>query len=147
MIIVLDKTISDTEYISVTMEFKSLGNQLPYFSIITQDGCDHDAIREHFPELAKYIKWHLVSSKEPMHYIANSMYWLKEDNMDNFKSTALIGCLPNDTTITEFIQMDKSVWYPNLIENLLWKRLPYLMELFHRDMRELFGDDYETKST
>lgn len=41
-------------------------------------GCIHDDISERLPELAKYIKWHLVSTDGPMHYIANSMYHAKE---------------------------------------------------------------------
>ena len=31
-------------------------------------GCLHDDIAKHIPELAPYIKWHLVSSDGPMHY-------------------------------------------------------------------------------
>lgn len=37
-------------------------------------GCIHYEIKKHFPELAKYIKWHLVSTDGPMHYITNTVY-------------------------------------------------------------------------
>lgn len=37
-------------------------------------GCIHDDIIKHFPELAPFIKWHLVSTDGPMHYLANTMY-------------------------------------------------------------------------
>lgn len=37
-------------------------------------GCIHDEIKEFFPELEKYIKWHLCSSDAPMYYIANTLY-------------------------------------------------------------------------
>lgn len=37
-------------------------------------GCIHDDIKKHFPELAHLIKWHLVSSDGPMHYIPNTVY-------------------------------------------------------------------------
>ena len=37
-------------------------------------GCVHDEIAKHIPELAPYIKWHLVSSDEPMHYVENTLY-------------------------------------------------------------------------
>lgn len=37
-------------------------------------GCCHEAIAQHFPELAHLIKWHLCSSDGPMHYIANTAY-------------------------------------------------------------------------
>lgn len=37
-------------------------------------GCIHDEISKHFPELKHLIKWHLMSSDEPMHYIANTLF-------------------------------------------------------------------------
>lgn len=37
-------------------------------------GCIHEEIAEHFPKLRPYIKWHLVSKKQPMHYIANTLF-------------------------------------------------------------------------
>lgn len=36
----------------------------------------HGLIAERIPELAPYIKWHLTSTDGPLHYIANSLYWL-----------------------------------------------------------------------
>ena len=40
-------------------------------------GCLHEDIARRIPELAPFIKWHLVSSDAPMHYIANTMYHAK----------------------------------------------------------------------
>lgn len=37
-------------------------------------GCLHDDIARVFPELAPLIKWHLVSTDGPMHYIANTVF-------------------------------------------------------------------------
>ncbi len=37
-------------------------------------GCCHDDIVKAFPEFAHLIKWHLVSTDGPMHYIANTVY-------------------------------------------------------------------------
>lgn len=37
-------------------------------------GCIHEQIAEHFPDLAPFIKWHLTSTDEPMHYVANTVY-------------------------------------------------------------------------
>ncbi len=37
-------------------------------------GCIHENIAKHFPDYAKYIKWHLTSSNGPMHYVANTVY-------------------------------------------------------------------------
>jgi hypothetical protein len=37
-------------------------------------GCIHEDITKHFPELQKFIKWHLMSTVEPMHYVSNTVY-------------------------------------------------------------------------
>lgn len=37
-------------------------------------GCQHDSVAKHFPQLAPYIKWHLFSADQPLHYIANTVY-------------------------------------------------------------------------
>ncbi|MCP4485389.1 MAG: hypothetical protein GY823_12645, partial [Flavobacteriaceae bacterium] len=41
-------------------------------------GCIHEEIIKHFPELKHLIKWHLVSSDEPMHYLANTLYHARD---------------------------------------------------------------------
>lgn len=52
-------------------------------------GCVHDQIKKAIPELEPYIKWHLCSTDEPMHYVANSIYWAKEGNLENARSSAI----------------------------------------------------------
>lgn len=37
-------------------------------------GCMHEEIARVFPELAHLIRWHLVSTDGPMHYLANTVY-------------------------------------------------------------------------
>lgn len=37
-------------------------------------GCIHEIISAAFPELKPFIKFHLMSSDSPMHYIANTLY-------------------------------------------------------------------------
>lgn len=37
-------------------------------------GCIHEEVTQFFPELAPFIMWHLTSSDEPLHYIANTKY-------------------------------------------------------------------------
>lgn len=37
-------------------------------------GCCHEEIAEAFPELAPFVKWHLVSTDGPMHYLANTIF-------------------------------------------------------------------------
>jgi uncharacterized protein Usg len=41
-------------------------------------GCIHDDIAKRFPELAPFIKYHLMSTDEPMHYVANTLYHADE---------------------------------------------------------------------
>lgn len=41
-------------------------------------GCCHEEIAKAFPELAPFIKWHLVSSDGPTHYLANTVYHASE---------------------------------------------------------------------
>ena len=65
------------------------GNDQPYFSITAETrengklvvaGTQHDLIREVFPQLADLIPYHLAGQNDglPMHYIANTLYWLEE---------------------------------------------------------------------
>lgn len=42
-------------------------------------GCCHDTIEKSHPEIAHLIKWHLVSSDGPMHYIPNTLYHALEN--------------------------------------------------------------------
>ena len=37
-------------------------------------GCIHEEIEKHFPELKHLVKWHLMDSDGPMHYVANATY-------------------------------------------------------------------------
>jgi len=41
-------------------------------------GCLHDDIKILAPEYAHLIKWHLMSSDAPMHYMANTLYHAKD---------------------------------------------------------------------
>lgn len=41
---------------------------------IAAGGCMHEEIERTFPELAPFIRWHLVSTDGPMHYVTNTLY-------------------------------------------------------------------------
>lgn len=41
-------------------------------------GCLHELIQEHFPGYRHLIKWHLVSSDGPTHYVANTLYHVSD---------------------------------------------------------------------
>lgn len=48
-------------------------------------GCCHEEIAKHFPELKHLIKWHLVSSDEPMYYIENTTYHARNKDNENIE--------------------------------------------------------------
>ncbi len=47
---------------------------VPGAAKIMSCGCLHEEVAQYFPQLAPFIKWHLVSSDGPMHYPANVTY-------------------------------------------------------------------------
>lgn len=62
-------------------------HRVPVESFITRNGrnywlaacgCMHDEIAQAFPEYAHLIKWHLMSTDEPRHYVANTVYHADE---------------------------------------------------------------------
>lgn len=68
-------------------------------------GMMHDAMQECFPELAPFLRWHLVSADEPMYYIENTLYWLgyqgwcdgkdrSPPNLEHARSTAVWPDMP-----------------------------------------------------
>ena len=38
-------------------------------------GCIHEDIAKRFPDLARYIKWHLCTSEEPWGYVGNTVWY------------------------------------------------------------------------
>ncbi len=48
--------------------------RVPKARDIVAGGCLHEDIAKAFPELQKYIKWHLCSTDGPMHGITNTIY-------------------------------------------------------------------------
>ena len=53
---------------------------------VTQSsGCIHDDIVEFMPELAHLVKWHLMQSDAPLHYIENTIYHTKDTDSSGLK--------------------------------------------------------------
>jgi hypothetical protein len=151
------KFIGD-DVIVVEAKLSSLSGQAPYFSM-TADLYDRgrlpgeasmenangkrrylgscgqltDEIAEHFPELVKYQAWHLTSIEQPLHYVANALYWFGQGNIEYTKSTIVFGKVATD----DLLAFDVS---PELLKKRLKGRLPALMERFHAEMVELFGE-------
>lgn len=84
-------------------------------------GCQHDVVRQVFPELAYLLKWHMMSTNGPLHYIANTLYWLDQNNLDYARKSAVWpDAEPQDITIES-----------------LNKRLPDLLQSFQHDIESL----------
>jgi hypothetical protein len=88
-------------------------------------GCIHEEIEKHFPELAKYIKWHLCNSDGPMYYFENTLYHIENNKLDYARSTAIWP----DATDEELKSINITV--------KLAERLPALMEEFIKAVEEL----------
>ena len=88
-------------------------------------GCCHDLVREVWPEYSHLIKWHLVSTDGPLHYLANTLFHMKEGNLEYARSSAVA---PNATEE----QLSDEQW--------LRSRLPGLMDEFARVMKDTFGE-------
>ena len=48
-------------------------------------GCIHEEIARYFPELRPLIQWHLCSTDGPLHYIANTLYHMKETDTNGLR--------------------------------------------------------------
>ncbi len=82
-------------------------------------GCQHDMVREIFPEYAHLIKWHVCSSVEPLHYLANSQYWALQGNLSYARNSAVW----STAGLTDILDTAAML-----------KRLPELMAEFKTDM-------------
>lgn len=136
--------------------FGNRNNQQPHFSVTGEierklgngrwgeDSCGmlHDDIAKHFPELEPYLKWHLVSLGEPMHYLANAKYWWEMamgqrprdaheqvHPISAFQSTIVLGGIPGETMPYTNDWQDVERW--------LKDRLPKLMGRYAADMKAL----------
>ena len=144
----------------VDYDFGRRNSQQPHFSVTGEieyqdgrrqwkwqsGGMLHDEIEKHFPQLAPYLKWHLVSLGEPMHYIANAKYWFEKAMgmvtpgtrpaspgepvpMTAFLSTVIFGGIPGEKMPYTNDWQDVEKW--------LRSRLPKLMGHFTAEMQQL----------
>ena len=81
-------TDKDRHQLTVTLRYDDrFGNGHNTFSVTgmlyvngrwDSGGCLHELIQEHFPGYRHLIKWHLVSSDGPTHYVANTLYHVSD---------------------------------------------------------------------
>ena len=88
-------------------------------------GAIHDEIVKAAPELAPYIKWHLCGENQPLHYVANTEYWVKQGNLEFARNSAVW----HDAT-DEDLRIDG-------LKDRLMARLPDLMAEFRSAMESL----------
>lgn len=87
-------------------------------------GCIHNEIAEHFPNLKHLIKWHLVSTDGPMHYVANVVYHMSNRDFEAARSVAVWSEATDEQLSLEKEELTK----------LLLERLPGLLAEFRKDM-------------
>jgi len=54
-------------------------------------GCCHEEIVKFFPDLEKFVKWHLTSTDGPMHYVANTMFHARDCDTEGKRPGDAIG--------------------------------------------------------
>lgn len=59
---------------SITGELRRMDRMNPKRWHTEACGCLHEQIEEHAPMLASLLKWHLVSSDGPLHYLSNTLF-------------------------------------------------------------------------
>lgn len=147
---------------TVNLELHSLCGQAPHFSATLDTyrwafnrwaedsfGAQHDEIARLFPELQPYLRWHLVSTEGPMHYIANAAYWAGLDkqwcqgklgdppNRQHFDFTVLWGTLPGDDGLQH--PMDDPDLDRAKLTAILEARRAALLAAYQEAMETLFG--------
>ena len=105
--------------------FAITGLQTDDKNVFDAAGAIHDEIVEAAPELAPYIKWHLCGEHEPLHYVANTEYWVTHGNLYNARNCAVW----HDAT-DEDLRIDG-------LKDRLMARLPDLMAEFRCAMESL----------
>ena len=156
---IFHKTLVENEnsvdvWVQVQIE-KLQGNQDAYFSIRARRKdkwdsggfcADYETVRKYFPELERYIRWHLTGVKTgPVHYIANALYWAGHSghcdgftnsppNEGHLKNTIVYGAVPEDNEVNPIkLTADE-------LKEWLIERFESLMDAFDEDMRRLFGN-------
>ena len=105
--------------------FAITGLQTDDKNVFDAAGAIHDEIVEAAPELAPYLKWHLCGEHEPLHYVANTIYWVEQGNLEYARNSAVW----HDAT-DEDLALDG-------LEDRLMARLPDLMAEFRCAMESL----------
>lgn len=119
-------------YFSVTGEVRN-----PWRRDILAGGQLHGELADvrlvgHDAMLPEIVRWHLTSVADgPMHYLANSLYWFEQGNLEYFRNACVFGAVEGDVMPTTLAEATV----------FLRARKPALMAAFERDMVAWFGAD------
>ena len=147
---------SSIEYVKVQIRFNdecgngknSLGISGEYFTREGMESCGQ--IQEHILDcigenteydwLKLAMKFHLCDTNSPLHYIANTVYWKDEGNIEYAKLSAIANWDKEDPLYIpdEMFNMDNDSF-----KAMLNVRLPLLMERF-KEAIEGCGFEYST---
>lgn len=103
-------------------------------------GMLHKRFAKMWPHMAKYIKWHLTSTDGPLHYVANTLFWvgIAQKGGDKYRSADDACNFVRDTAVwpelldEEILNTDEATFKKRLED-----RLPALMVEFQKDMEAL----------
>lgn len=116
----------------VNVRYDKVGaNAFPYLSVTGKSGnasgIIHDIIQDFpvDPRIIAAIPFHLCDARGPMYYIPNTMYHLKNGDLQLAKRTAIISSDPNDSL---YLSDDDVL---SLNEEKLNARLPELLRRFN----------------
>lgn len=114
--------LKDGSKVTMKAVIQSIKGQTPYFSITgtvydadgrwSKGGCVHEEIAEAFPEFEPLIEFHLCDINGlPMHYVANSAYWFRKGNLNNFMEAARfnpeLDTMPDEENILAWLESRK----------------------------------------
>lgn len=75
-----------------------------------------------WPELEHLVTWHISTEGEPFHYVANTLYYAQQGELDKARWTARWPDAPEGVMFGS----------PEALEQALLERLPYLKEEFRQ---------------
>lgn len=148
-----ERSFTPSKGLTITAKLHRLGTQPAYFSLTFEErvrgrwesgGVAGPGYLRNIPELRGMSRWHLVSVKEPLHYVANTLYWFRQfdpevydldsEALTSAAATCLWGLFEGET-----LETLANVTEEELTKYLTGIRLERLRQKFAEDMTRLFG--------
>lgn len=147
-----ERSFSPSKGLTVTAKLHRLGDRPAYFSLTFERrvrghleslGAAGPGHLRDIPELRQMARWHLTSVVEPLHYVANTLYWFAQfeasegtnaNALSNAAATCLWGLFEGET-LDDLAGLTAG----ELERYLTGPRLERLRQKFAEDMTRLFG--------